>query len=94
MANDPLQSAWTKATAFIPKNGERLTADDVNVVLEDAYVPKYKLQNSALRNWFTETDSWWFDNLRQNIERLQTPVLPRTRFDIGDRDRRLCAFFH
>jgi hypothetical protein len=75
MANDPLQSAWTKATAFIPNNGERLTADDVNVVLEDAYVPKYKLQNSALRNWFTETDSWWFDNLRQNIERLQTPVL-------------------
>ena len=75
MANDPMQFAWTKATAFIPNNGERLTADDVNAVLEDAYVPKYKLQNTALRNWFTETDSWWFDNVRQNIERLQTPVL-------------------
>jgi hypothetical protein len=75
MANDPMQFAWTKATAFIPNNGERLTADDVNAVLEDAYVPKYKLQNTALRNWFTETDSWWFDNIRQNIERLQTPVL-------------------
>ena len=75
MANDPLQSAWIKASAFIPNNGEKLTADDVNIVLEDAYVPKYKLQNAALRNWFTETDSWWFDNVRQNIEKLQTPVL-------------------
>ena len=74
-ANDPLQSAWTRANALIPNNGEKLTADDVNVVLEDAYVPQYKLQNSALRNWFTETDSWWFDNVRQNIEKLQTPVL-------------------
>jgi hypothetical protein len=75
LANDPLQSAWTRASAFIPNNGEKLTADDVNVVLEDAYVPRYKLQNQALRNWFTETDSWWFDNVQQNIEKLQTPVL-------------------
>jgi hypothetical protein len=74
-ANDPLQSTWTRANAFIPNNGEKLTADDVNVILEDAYVPRYKLQNPALRNWFTETDSWWFDNVRQNLEKLQTPVL-------------------
>jgi hypothetical protein len=72
-ANDPLQSAWTKANALIPNNVEKLTADDVNTVLEDAYVPKYKLQNQSLREWFNETDSWWFDNVRQNIERLQTP---------------------
>lgn len=75
MANDSLQSSWTKASAFIPNNGEKLTADDVNIVLEDAYVPQYKLQNASLRNWFNETDSWWFDNVRQNIEKLQTPVL-------------------
>jgi len=75
LANDPLQSEWTRASAFIPNNSEKLTADDVNVVLEDAYVPRYKLQNQALRNWFSETDSWWFDNVRQNIEKLQTPVL-------------------
>jgi len=73
-ANDPLQSVWTKASSLIPNNGETLSADDVNVVLEDAYVPKYKLQNPDLRNWFTETDSWWFDNVRQNIEKLPTPV--------------------
>src|SRR5580765_7158556 len=73
-ANDPLQSSWTRATALIPNNGENLSADDVNVVLEDAYVPKYKLQNPDLRSWFSETDSWWFDNVRQNIEKLPTPV--------------------
>jgi hypothetical protein len=74
-ANDPLQSAWTRAQAMIPNNSEKLSADDVNTVLEDAYVPGYKLQNPTLRNWFNETDSWWFDNVRQNIDRLSTPIL-------------------
>lgn len=73
-ANDPLQSAWTKGVAEILNNGEKLSADEVNVVLEDAYVPRYRLNNQALRNWFNETDSWWFDNVRQNIDLLQTPV--------------------
>lgn len=73
-ANDPLQSAWTRAQAAIPNNGEKLSADDVNIVLEDAYVPKYKLQNAALRGWFSETDAWWFDNVRQNVDRLSTPL--------------------
>jgi len=75
MANDPLQSAWTNGNAFIPNNSEKLTSEDVNAVLEDAYVPGYKLQNPSLRNWFTETDSWWFDNVKRNIDRLTTPVL-------------------
>jgi hypothetical protein len=73
-ANDPLQSAWTQGVATILNNGERLSAEDVNVVLEDAYVPRYKLHNAVLRDWFSETDSWWFDNVRQNIDLLPTPV--------------------
>lgn len=73
-ANDPLQSAWTKSVAAILNNSERLSAEDVNVVLEDAYVPRYKLHNGALRDWFNETDSWWFDNVRQNIDLLPTPI--------------------
>ena len=73
LANDPLQSAWTKALASIQNNGEKLTDENVNAVLEDVYVPKHKLQNPALRNWFNETDSWWFDNIRQNLEKLQSP---------------------
>ena len=74
-ANDPLQSSWTNGNAFIPNNSEKLTSEDVNTVLEDAYVPGYKLINPSLRNWFNETDSWWFDNVKRNIDKLPTPVL-------------------
>lgn len=73
LANDLLQAEWTKAIAAIQNNAERLSDDDVNLVLEDVYVPKHKLQNTSLRNWFSETDSWWFDNVRQNLDRLQSP---------------------
>jgi hypothetical protein len=75
LANDLTQTGWTKAVASIQNNSEVLSDDDVNVVLEDAYVPRYRLQNPALQNWFTETDAWWFDNVRQNIEKLASPVL-------------------
>lgn len=74
-ANDPLQSLWTRSVAQITNGSERLSADDVNIVLEDAYVPGYKLVNPSLTSWFSETDSWWFDNVRRNIERLPSPVL-------------------
>jgi hypothetical protein len=74
VVNDPLQSAWVRSVAQITNGHEKLSADDVNVVLEDAYVPGYKLFNAALTNWFSETDSWWFDNVRRNIDRLPTPM--------------------
>ena len=73
LANDLLQSAWTKAVAAIQNNNERLSDEDVNLVLEDVYVPRHKLYNPALRTWFSETDSWWFDNIRQNLDRLGSP---------------------
>lgn len=73
-ANDPMQSAWTRSLSLIANAAERLSADDVNVVLDDAYVPGYRLHNQALTSWFTETDSWWFDNVRRSIDRLQTPM--------------------
>jgi hypothetical protein len=82
-ANDPMQSAWTVAISRILNNGEKLSAEDVNAVLEDAYVPGYRLHNAALRNWFNETDAWWFDNVRQKIETLQTPVLRAVAADIA-----------
>jgi hypothetical protein len=74
LANDLTQTGWIKAVSAIQNNSEILSDDDVNLVLEEVYVPRYRLQNQALRNWFTETDSWWFDNVRQNIERLSSPV--------------------
>jgi hypothetical protein len=73
-ANDPLQSAFTRSTANITNSVESLSPADLETILEDAYVPGYRLNNLALTNWFGETDAWWFDNVRQNIEKLQTPM--------------------
>jgi hypothetical protein len=83
VANDVLQSAWTKATAFVQNNSESLTEEQVAVVLEDAYVPRHRLYNSALRNWFNETDAWWFDNVRENAERLESPYARALALSIG-----------
>src|SRR5215203_874993 len=74
IANDLTLAGWTKSAASIQNNGERLSDDDVNTVLEDAYVPRYRLQNQSLRNWLGETDAWWFDNVRSNIERIASPI--------------------
>lgn len=74
MANDPLRSAWARNLAEIANNGERLTEAEIEVVLEDAYVPGYRLRNQALTGWFSEIDAWWFDNVRQNIEKLDSTM--------------------
>jgi len=74
LANDPIQSTWTRALAQIANNYQRLSDDEVNMVLEDAYVPGYRLRNPALANWFGEVDAWWFDNVRQNIDRLPSQI--------------------
>lgn len=71
-ANDEARWAHTKAQAFIENNTERLTELDVETVLEDAYVPGYKLSNPALRHWFNEPDAWWFENVRENVSGLES----------------------
>ena len=73
-SNDAAQWAWVKALARVENNSERLSPEDVEVVLEDAYVPRYRLSNPALRNWFNETDAWWFDNVRENAEKMGSPI--------------------
>lgn len=73
-ANDPLLSSYTRAFAYIPNGSETLTNEDVEVVLEDVYVPGYQLSNEGLLAWFGETDAWWFDNVKRNLSRLQTPT--------------------
>jgi len=70
-ANDPMIWSYTKAFALVENNTEQLNEDDLNMLLDDAYVPREKLANSALLKWFNETDSWWFDNLRFNAEQLE-----------------------
>jgi hypothetical protein len=71
--NDPARWAHTKSVAMIENNTDRLRDEEVETVLEDAYVPRYKLDNPALRKWFNETDAWWFDNVRENAEKLDSP---------------------
>ena len=70
-ANDPMLWSYTKAFALIENNTEQLNEDDLNTLLDDTYVPREKLENSALLKWFNETDAWWFDNLRFNAEHLE-----------------------
>ena len=83
LANDLMQSAWTKAVAAIENNAEKLTDEEIDTILEDVYVPRYRLQNEALKNWFNETDAWWFDNVRQNIEKLPSETSQAIGLSIG-----------
>ena len=69
-ANDPLLWSYTKALAIIENNTEQLDENDLELLLDDAYVPGEKLNNPALLKWFNETDAWWFDNLHTNAQQL------------------------
>jgi|SRR5215510_665217 len=70
MANDPAQWAYTKALALVENNCESLSEEDLDTILHDAYVPRNYFQNPNLLSWFNEADSWWFDNVRTNADRL------------------------
>jgi len=70
-ANDPMIWSYTKAFALVENNIEQLDDNDLDTLLDDAYVPRDKLGNSALLKWFNETDACWFDNLRFNAEQLE-----------------------
>lgn len=72
-SNDILQSDWQRSIGVVQNTAEKLGERDVELILEDAYIPGYKLANDALRNRFSEVDSWWFDNVRRNIDRLDSP---------------------
>jgi hypothetical protein len=72
-ANDPMTWAFTKATALIENDAERLSVDELDTLLDDAYIPRDRLDNPSLQRWFNETDAWWFDNVRFNAERLDSP---------------------
>src|SRR5207253_8605082 len=73
LANDPSHWACTKSQALIENNSETLTEEDVESVLDDAYVPGKCFRNPTLLTWFNETDAWWFDNVRANADELASP---------------------
>jgi hypothetical protein len=72
-ANDPMIWGFTKATALVENDSERLSEIDIDAILDDAYVPRDRLDNPCLSKWFNETDAWWFDNVRFNAEKLENP---------------------
>jgi hypothetical protein len=82
-ANDESRWSHTKARAFIENNTERLSELDVETALEDAYVPNHKLNNTALRRWFGESDAWWFENVKENIEALESETSRALALSLG-----------
>ncbi|HSS22336.1 MAG TPA: hypothetical protein VLL54_19850 [Pyrinomonadaceae bacterium] len=71
-ANDPMIWAFTKATALIENDNDQLGESEIETLLDDAYVPRERMDNPSLLQWFNETDAWWFDNVRFNAERLDS----------------------
>src|SRR3982074_1148837 len=51
-ANDPMIWAHTKATALVENDSDRLTEDEIEAIVDDAYVPRDRLDNPTLLNWF------------------------------------------
>ncbi|HEY9230644.1 MAG TPA: HD domain-containing phosphohydrolase, partial [Blastocatellia bacterium] len=70
LANDPRLWAATVARAML-ESPSALGEDQITRLLEDVYVPGVRLANLELRRWFSESDAWWMDNLRRNIESLE-----------------------
>lgn len=70
-ANDPMIWSYTKAFALVENNTERLNETDLDILLDDAYIPRETLSNLSLLKWFNETDAWWFDNVRFNAEQFE-----------------------
>ena len=81
--NDLTQADWTKAFAEIENNESILAGDNMYIALEDAYIPRHRLQNPVLRNWFGESDAWWLDNVRQNVEKISSPQAKAVALKIG-----------
>jgi len=83
LANDPARWAWTKSLAFVENNSETLTEEDLDTILDDAYVPRNYFHNPTLLTSFNETDAWWFDNVRANAERLASPYKRALALSLG-----------
>jgi hypothetical protein len=71
-ANDAMLWSKTKAMALVENYHESLTREEIETILDDAYVPADRMDNPGLLKWFNETDAWWFDTVRFNAERLDS----------------------
>jgi hypothetical protein len=71
IANDPMIWSHIKAIALVENHSVSLNDEDLDMLLDDAYVPRDKLDNPSMLKWFNEVDAWWFDNIRFNAERFE-----------------------
>ena len=83
LANDPARWAWTKSLAFVENSSETLTEEDLDTILDDAYVPRNYFHNPTLLTSFNETDAWWFDNVRASAELLASPYKRALALSLG-----------
>lgn len=81
-ANDPRAWASTVARARV-EAGAPITEEVIAHVLHDVYVPGARLANPDLRRWFSETDAWWMDNLRRNIDGLEDQLARAQAMTLG-----------
>ena len=82
-ANAVARWAWVRAVARVENNSERLTPEDLELLLEDVYVPGHRLRNGALARRFGEAHAWWFDNFRANVDRLANDTKRALALDLG-----------
>ncbi|HLA12612.1 MAG TPA: hypothetical protein VJ023_18645 [Pyrinomonadaceae bacterium] len=82
-ANDLTLWAHTKAIALVENYSERLSPEEIEMVVGDAYVPGVDMDNPALLKWFNETDAWWLTNVRANAEQLETSYKQAIALTIG-----------
>ena len=75
--------ARVRAVARVENNAERLTQEDLDLLLEDVYVPGHRLRNDALARRFGEAHAWWFDNFRSNADRLDGDAKRALALDLG-----------
>lgn len=72
-SNDICQWAWWTSRALVENQQETLGEEEIAQLLHNAYVPRRRLNNPALRQTMSEMDAWWFDNLWLNIQQIENP---------------------
>ncbi len=82
-ANDERLWAYTQSRATLDNTHETLSETEIDTLLTDVYVPGYRLRRDELRIVFGEIDAWWFDNLREHIESLETPTKQSIALTLG-----------
>ncbi len=82
LSNDSRAWAAIAARAMV-ESTEALTEDHINQLLHDIYIPGTRLGNRQLLRWFRETDAWWLENLRRNIQALEDERLRAQGYLLG-----------